>query len=374
MKSLVDPRSLFLLGRPFSPLYASLMRLRQHAYRKGMLRSQGVGRPVISIGNLCLGGTGKSPHVIYVCRLLKDAGYRPAVITRGYGGRAGRGPMVVAGPDGIRASAEDAGDEPYMIALSLPGVPVVAGSNRVSSARTAVEGLGAEVLVLDDGFQHMAIRRELDLVLFPAHAPLGTGRVFPGGDLREPVSALKRAHAGIVTGLEHLGDGAGELARRKVHRAVPDLPIFLSATRPAGLFIWTDRLGRLCQEPSMSALSDGGAWLAFCGIARPERFINMLKGLGAEIAEARFYRDHHFYGLDDIKELAARARALGCSRLICTMKDWVKIEPVWKDFASGPRRAALSIWVLDIGVETEEGLRRLILDRVRRFGADSDRS
>ncbi|MHB8151111.1 MAG: tetraacyldisaccharide 4'-kinase, partial [Desulfobulbia bacterium] len=166
------------------------------------MKSQRLPVPVISIGNLTLGGTGKTPMVRYVTRLLLDRGVRPAIVSRGYGGKAAGRINIVADRTKTLLPPEMAGDEPFMLAEVLPGVPVLTGSQRARVARHAVEAFGANLIVMDDGFQHLALRRDLDLVLFSARTLLGNGRVFPGGELREPLSALGRAHAFVITGVD----------------------------------------------------------------------------------------------------------------------------------------------------------------------------
>ncbi|HSH13716.1 MAG TPA: tetraacyldisaccharide 4'-kinase, partial [Desulfurivibrionaceae bacterium] len=184
-----DKQMAFRIGRPLAPLYAGMMRLRAEAYQRGWLASERLSVPVVSVGNLTMGGTGKTPMVIEVVRLLQALGKRAAVVSRGYGGLA-RGPVnLVSDGERIWMAAAEAGDEPLLLAESLPGVPVLTGVRRVLVARYAIEKLGAEVVVLDDGFQHLPLHRDLDLVLFKGPDFLGNGRVFPGGDLREPLSA-----------------------------------------------------------------------------------------------------------------------------------------------------------------------------------------
>ncbi len=202
-------RVLFAMGLVFSPLYALLMRLRAWLYRRNLLlRREQMAVPVISIGNLTMGGTGKTPLVIYVAGLLRGMGLHPAILSRGYGRRVAVSDRVLVvssgagGEEGPLVGADQAGDEPVLLARLLPDIPVLVAARRVLSGRYAVESMAADCLLLDDGFQHLALARDLDLVLFSARdLPCGA-RVFPGGPLRESWSALERADALVITGVD----------------------------------------------------------------------------------------------------------------------------------------------------------------------------
>ena len=168
--------------------------------------------PVISVGNLSVGGTGKTPMVAWLVRTLATMGRRPAVVSRGYRGKAGKGPLRVADDRGIHATADVAGDEPCMLAHALPGTTVIVGSDRIAGAREAI-ACGADAIVLDDGFQHRRLGRDLDIVLLDAARPFGNGRVVPAGILREPVEGLARADLIVLTRSETAP--SVELAERK---------------------------------------------------------------------------------------------------------------------------------------------------------------
>jgi len=185
----------YLLSLP----YGAAVRARNRLFDLGALPQQDVGCPVVSVGNLSVGGTGKTPMAIRVAGMLADRGMRPAVLSRGYGGRSAAPVLVVSDGGRILAGPDEAGDEPVLIARRLPGVPVLAGAKRAVTGRYARENLGADVLVLDDGFQHRWIRRDLDIVLLDSRAPLGNGFLLPRGPLREPPEALGRAGAVVFT-------------------------------------------------------------------------------------------------------------------------------------------------------------------------------
>lgn len=312
---------LYTLGRPLSPLYGLLMALRASLYRIGLLPSTRMPVPVVSIGNLTMGGTGKTPLVQYVARLLQRQGRHPAVVSRGYGGTAsGRCNIVSAGEFPMLAAAV-AGDEPRLLAETLAGVPVLTGRSRKFPARRAVE-MGADVLILDDGFQHLALKRDINLVLFHADTLAGNSRVFPGGDLREPVASLKRADAFIITGIcERNRERADRFAVLLAMR-FPGRPIFRAGYEPTSILAYENHTCsiRECAEIGTTAL------FAFAGIARPETFAQTLRDLGLNIVGFQALADHVTYGQEQLTVLYDQARSMGATACITTEKDMVKLH------------------------------------------------
>jgi len=308
----------FRLGRPLAPLYAGLMRCRALAYRRGWLASDRLPVPVISVGNLTMGGTGKTPLVMAVARILLDAGRHPAVISRGYGG-ASKEPVNLVG-DGrqLLLDVGQAGDEPRLLAESLPGVVVATGVKRSRVALSVIERLGVDVIVLDDGFQHLGMRRDLDLVLFKGPDFLGNGRVFPGGDLREPLSALARAQAFVLTGSGHADTAGQDDFRSWLVKNFPVRPIFSAAYQVGSL----QSGNALAGEPP----APGTGLLAFCGLARPEPFRQMLSEQGYTITGFRAFPDHHPYGAADLIALGRELEKSGATALVTTAKDLVKLH------------------------------------------------
>lgn len=285
---------------PLSALWGLAVGIRNRRFDRG----EGVTRarvPVISVGNLAVGGTGKTPMTAWLAARLAAAGRRPAIVTRGYGGRAGAGPMDVSHGSGPLVDARTGGDEPVLLATLTTAV-VVAGSDRIAGAERAVE-LGADVVVLDDGFQHRRIARDLDVVLLDAERPFGNGRLLPAGPLREPASAIARA--GIVV----LTRWNGEPAPSGVKA-----PIVRSRHREAG---FRDAAGRAVATPARA--------FAVCGIARPESFLGSLREAGVEIAGSRSFPDHHPFREGEIREIAHGARDRGAA-IVTTMKDLVRLS------------------------------------------------
>ncbi len=331
---------------PLAAAYGAVTAARAACYRRGWLRTERVPARVVSVGNIVAGGTGKTPMVALVAQLLRDAGLRPAIVSRGYGGRRAEDPLVVADGESLRpgVTAAQAGDEPIMLARSLDRLPVVVARRRSEGARLAVEDLGARSVVLDDGFQHMALHRDLDIVLLDADRPFHNGRVLPAGHLRERPSALRRAHLLVLSSTTLPGgdpgpaaardepasarereageeraraDAAAEEALRR--RARPGTPILRS-------YFEATSLQGIRAEPSRPL-----GWLAgrkvavFAGIARPARLCSSLRRLGAEVAEFLPFPDHHRYTERDLAAILSRAKARGAEGLVTTEKDLARL-------------------------------------------------
>lgn len=308
----------FILGRPLSPLYGALMKKRAAWYRSGVMESVALSVPVISVGNLTMGGTGKTPMTIYVARCLLAAGYKPAIVSRGYGGKARQEVNLVS--DGKRCLLDvvQAGDEPLLMAETLPGVVVVTGVKRAVAADFAVKELGADVIILDDGFQHMALQRDLDLVLFKAPGFLGSGRVFPGGELREPVEALSRAHACVITGIDQQNRPAAEDFKNYLEREFPGKPVFMAKYRFKALL---DQNGESVGQEVL-----GQKLYGFCGLAEPGGFLRTISELGGSLLGFSVFPDHYPYTATDLDNLVVSASEFECDALLTSEKDMVKLR------------------------------------------------
>ncbi len=312
----------FALGRPFSPLYGLAMRLREQCYRKGIFKSEHFPVPVISVGNLTLGGTGKTPMVQAIVRLLLEAGKKPAVISRGYGGSTKEPINIVSDGSDVLLPADLVGDEPRLLAETLPGAMVLTGVVRRLPARRAVE-MGVDVLVLDDGFQHLAVARDLDLVLFSADHLAGNSRIFPGGDLREPVAALARASCFVLTGVETENQDRAERFANLLVERFPSIPVYSSQN---GFHGWVRRSGETCQlaSPDPDVLEKGKV-LALCGIARPDSFRATLARCGVTPAAFLALPDHHQYKHADLARIRKQVQQVGAELVVTTEKDLVKL-------------------------------------------------
>ena len=337
---------LFCLGRPLSPLYGLAMKVREKFYEKGLFRSYSLPVPVISVGNLVLGGTGKTPTVRYLAEFLKAEGYRPAIISRGYGGKSRKKVNIVSDGTRLLLGPQQAGDEPCMLARSLPGIPVLTGTRRIRPGRWAVDKLHADLLILDDGFQHLAVKRDVDLVLFDGSDLAGNSRIFPGGVLREPISALHRCNAFLLTGV------------REENRRRAESFGGLLRSRFAGRPVFYSSIGRHELKDSSYAAAPADrdkVFFGFCGIANPARFEESLKSLGSRLAGCLALSDHASYSQRVVDDLCERARTLGATHLVTTEKDYVKIELL---------RVSLPIEFLEIGLQRESDFEAYVLQMI----------
>jgi tetraacyldisaccharide 4'-kinase len=296
--------------------YRSLLAARDWLYERGVLKSRRLDRPVVAIGNVTVGGTGKTPAVMLAVETLQRLGHRPAVVSRGYGRRTD-GVRVVADTAKIFVEPEDAGDEPFLLARRLPGVPVVVGASRGEAAQLAVDRFDASVIVLDDGFQHRTLGKDLEIVMARARHPWGNGRVLPAGPLREPLAALARAHVVVVAGARDVDDTAE--VTPAITRYAPGVPVIPAAY--AATECWD---AQRMQPASLENLR-GARLLGFAGIAAPGGFRRTLEELGASVAELIAFDDHHWYTKADVNRLVERARALSADGLVTTEKDWVRL-------------------------------------------------
>ncbi len=276
-------------------------------------RAEGLGRPTVSVGNLHWGGSGKTPTVIAIARRLSDTGpsgpgLRVAVLSRGYRRRSSA-PLVVSQGDGPPATVEDAGDEPLMIAEQAPGVAVVVGADRRAAAALALSrDPTIDVFVLDDGFSHVRVRRDVEVLTFPAVDPFAGGLLLPGGRLREPLENVRLADAAVLTGLE-AGDEPPEDFEPNLRRHGFKGPVFSSTLRAEVVG------GSPPRRP-----------LLVTGVARPERVARTAAAAGLECVDHLRFPDHHGYpprSLRAIKSACARYR---CDAVVVTSKDAVKLR------------------------------------------------
>ena len=329
--------------KPLGALYGALARARAAAYRKGWRRTYHVAAPVFSVGNLTTGGTGKTPLVAWVARVLAAQGRRVCILTRGYGRANPRERVLVSDGAQVYADARTGGDEPLWLAENLLGAAaVVADRDRVAGARWAMAHLQSDCFVLDDGFQHLRLARDCDLVTIDATNPWGGGYLLPHGHLREPLTALQRATACVIT----RADQAENLAALTVQ--ISELsggrPVFQASTVVA-------RVRPL--SPVAPPLPVDATVYAFCALGRPAAFFTQAERAGYNLAGRHAFRDHHRYTAADLAQLAQAARQAGAAALLTTGKDAVKLRGY---------DCALPVYVLDIALafDRENELRALL--------------
>jgi tetraacyldisaccharide 4'-kinase len=320
-------------------LYGLGARLHRAAYRTGLRRARTLPCRVVSVGSLAVGGSGKTPLAAWLASGLHARGRRVALASRGYGRLGGGEVEIVSDGAGARCGPERAGDEPLLLAAQAPGVPVVVARDRGEAGLRALERFATEILVLDDGFQHHRLQRDLDVVVIDGAAGLG-GAVLPRGPLREPLGALGLADVLVVM------DGplsAEDEAR--VAAFAPGTVRFAARRVPRSLRALGGGAGQ-----SLAALRGAEVGM-LCGIARPASFRSTLEALGARVVAERLFPDHHPFQAGDLRGLGGSAPLW-----VTTEKDAVKLDPAWC--------AGLDLRVLGIAVEGAEGLVELVLERL----------
>jgi tetraacyldisaccharide 4'-kinase len=326
--------------RALASIYGAAVNRRLARYRDGRLAVGRLAAWAVSVGNLTVGGTGKTPAAIYIAGHFKRQGLRAAMLSRGYKGRS-RSPIgVVSYGERLRMEPDASGDEACLMARALPGVPVLTGKDRLVLGRFAIERFGAEALVLDDGYQHLRVARDVNLLLLDAARPWGNGRLLPAGPLREPRAEAARATAFLLT---RVGEPTDAL-EAELARDFPGRPVFRSRHRPEAWKNFHEA------ETRPADGLDGRPVLAFCGLARPEHFLTTLEGLGVNVAGFVAWPDHFQARPGDLRYLAAKARSLGVDAAVTTAKDAVKLSG--RDMAASG--FPLNLWVLEIALEIIE--------------------
>jgi len=338
MKSFVLP--------PLSILYDAVTRTRLSLYRRGTFHTTKLDRPVISIGNITTGGTGKTPLVEWVARTVAAHGKKVCILTRGYGRKNPHLQVIVSDGYGVLASPAEAGDEPYLLATKLTGqAAVISSADRIAAAEEAIKDFGTECFVLDDGFQHLRLARDLNVVTIDATNPWGGGRLLPHGRLREAPEGLSRADCVVITRCDQ-ADGVEEL-QAEIARLIGGRPIFRSQMQPV----------RVVPLKNGSEVPAAPASVAtFCAVGNPSSFFENVRRLGFEIGLQRSFPDHHVYSQAEIDSLI---RDAGASSLITTAKDAVKLRTL--SFS-----VPCYVMEIEIVIENEDEFTRLVVESVQR--------
>lgn len=296
------------------------MDLRNTLYDRGVFEINDLGARVISVGNITTGGTGKTPLVAYIASYLADQGEKVCVLTRGYGRENAQQRVLVSDGERVLVDARNGGDEPVELAHKLLGKAVViADADRVSAGEWAVRRFGTTTFVLDDGFQHRKVKRDLDIVCIDATNPCGGGKVLPAGRLREPLDHLARADCVVITRsdlVDDLPDLRSRLARWNSHAAIFEAKNVISAIAQIGEF----------HAKTQSKKTIEGASFAFCGLANPDNFFGLLRREKFDVASSKAFADHFVYTQRDIDDICTKAKANGAQSLVTTAKDAVKIS------------------------------------------------
>lgn len=338
---------------PLATAYGVVMRARATLYRIGALASHKIEAPVISVGNITTGGSGKTPLVEWIAQRLHLEGRRTCVLTRGYGRADPQRCVVVSDGENILADARVGGDEPYLLAEKLRGVAaVISDRNRVAAARWALKNLRVDTFILDDGFQYLRIERDLDIVTIDAMNPFGGNKLLPQGRLREPLKSLARADCIIITRADLITDA--EALRTRVRELSGGRTVLLSKTR-------ITHVHPLLASEEISSpntkLTLPQTLAAFCALGNPQAFYAQLSRDQCALSYTRSFRDHHVYTQKDVDALTLEAAASGAQALVTTAKDAVKLRAL---------RFALPCYVIEIAIEfdDESALLKLIREAI----------
>jgi len=333
---------------PLGWLASLFVRSRNWAFDRGISHSKEPPLPVISVGNVTLGGTNKTPFVEMITRGLSKRGLRPGIVSRGYGGST-EGPHVFRGG---KADRNRVGDEPLLLSNRLPGIFVAVSRDRFGDIR-ALSKRGVQIVVADDGFQHRKLGRDLDVVLVDAACPFGNGRLVPGGILREPVESLRRAHIVVMTKVDQVSPEAVQRLYDRLCRVVPRRKIFRSSLRIERWCLWNGSEFEGVQKPS------GRTVVAFSAIGNPRSFLSTLSGQGVEVIEEVRFKDHHRYTSEDLKRIERIYRLSGAFGVACTEKDVYNLPRGWKP------PFPLMVPFLETEVEDEDRFWRAVTDGLR---------
>jgi tetraacyldisaccharide 4'-kinase len=291
-----------------SHAYSIGIRTRNILYDTGVLPVRRIGLPVISIGNITAGGTGKTPMVVWLCkRLTDDLGIEPsaiAILTRGY-----------------KTRAKKQIDEPSLLSGACPGVAILVDPDRARAARMALKQ-GLQVIVMDDGFQHRRLHRDMDILMIDGTCPFGYGRLLPAGLLREPVSEIRRAKAAVITRSDLVKPGQIQQIERSLRALAPGLLIARAIHRPIQV---KTLAGSVIKAHELSGMKV----YAFCGIGNPDAFLATLRALGAYLVGTQVFDDHHHFTRDQINQICEDALRSGARLIVTTEKNWLGLEQAW---------------------------------------------
>lgn len=323
---------------PLGYLYGKAFELWLYLHEHRVVKARSLDVPVISIGNITVGGTGKTPFTQYLASHLRGSGRRVAILSRGYGSQSAEGWLLVSDGERTYRDPREVGDEPFLLAKNLEGIPVVVGRNRFRAGQFAVQKLGCDVVVLDDGFQHLHLQRDLDIALLDSTNPFGNHKAIPAGILREPVRGLSRAGLLVLTRVDQ-ARGLDEL-RGLLRELNPEAPIVEAVHKPLGMF----SLGRA--EAQDLGLVRNRRVIALSSLGNPGSFERTLSDLGSFLVRRIRYPDHYPYSATDLDFIAGVFRDSKADLVVSTEKDGVRLKGL---------DPSLPILVLKVGIEVVRG-------------------
>ena len=309
----------------FSRIYVGLVNLKLAGYRIGLFKQRRLGCYVISLGNVTVGGTGKTPTAQRLATDIRDMGYRVVILNRGYRAKWHGEVGIVSDGQRLHMSAAEAGDEAFMLAKHLPNVPVLIGAERAVTGQYAIDHFGAEVAILDDGYQHWQLERDMDILLIDAVNVFGNGYILPRGTLREPVSHISRADVCLMTKVDQAAAGSCEYIRETVKRYNPAATVVESIHQPRCFVPLADWYVDIAGEGIDVSQMRGKKIMAVSAIGNPASFEQTLSDLGTVILESLRYPDHHDYTMQEMADILHQAKNMGAEAIVITEKDAVKV-------------------------------------------------
>jgi tetraacyldisaccharide 4'-kinase len=337
-------------------LYGAITNVRNALYEKGFFKSFSLGAPTISIGNITVGGTGKTPLVAFVAEVLAEKGEKVCILTRGYKRENPGKRIVVSDGERILANVKQSGDEPFELAKKLLGKAIViADKNRAEAGIWAREKFGITAFVLDDGFQHLRVRRDLNIVCIDATNPFGNGKVLPSGILREHLQNLKRADAIVIT-RANLAENLENL-KYEISQFNLNCPILVSRNSVSNLIELNEFHAKTQKPTTKDQRPKTEKSLAFCGLGNPRNFFEQLEQDNFNLAATEVFPDHHAYTQKDIAKLERMAKQKNAEILLTTAKDGVKLEHL---------EFSIPCYVVENTTvfEDEQGFRQMIYEKI----------
>ena len=337
----------------FSLIYGWLVNLKLMGYKVGIFKQKKLSCCVISLGNITVGGTGKTPTAQRLARDIRDMGYRVVILNRGYRAKWKGSVGIVSDGQRLLMTAAEAGDEAYMLAKHLPDVPVLIGAERAQTGQYAIDHFGAEVAILDDGYQHWQLQRDMDILLVDAVNVFGNSYMLPRGTLREQVSHLDRADVCLMTKVDQAREGSCEYIRRNMRKYNPDALILESIHQPRcliDLLDWNDNISSNGLDVSEMK---GMRVMAVSAIGNPASFEQTLSDIGAVIIESLRFPDHHDYTIEEMNDAIDQAQRQGAEAIVITEKDAVKVPQLNREALRA--KSPVPVYVVSVEVTFQKG-------------------
>lgn len=312
---------------PLSWLYRAVIWIRNNCFTSGIFKQKRLPCTVISIGNIVAGGTGKTPAVTAIAKQLQNQGFQVAILLRGYKRHSSENITVVSDGENRLCSREESGDEADMLARQLPNIPIVVGKQRYLTGKAALDRFKSDVIILDDGFQHRQLARDVDILTIDTTQPYGTGALLPIGTLREPTTAIQRAHIILLTRTDAIATKIADL-KAELNQLAPNTPILESVHQPTSLY-WLNQT----DEHSIMPIENltGKRLLAVCGIGNPDAFVATLKKYNPEAIGLLAFPDHHVYTESDLQKIHEQKQQCEAEWVITTQKDEQKLASLFTE-------------------------------------------